>query len=426
MAQLLIKGGRVIDPANRIDQVTDVLVRNGSIAQIGTLAESADQVIDATGMIVAPGLIDMHVHLREPGDEEEETIASGASAAIAGGFTSVACMPNTDPTIDNEATVDFVYRQAAHADLANVFPVGAITKQRQGTELAEIGQMVRGGAVAFTDDGDGIQDPQVMLRALQYASMFDRTIIQHCQDNALAGTGVMNSGYHATVLGLPGINRLAEELMIYRDIQLAQQTKARLHAQHISTSRSTDLIRQAKKQGAKVTAEVTPHHLLLTEANCADYDTNYKMNPPLRTPEDAQALAHAVADGTIDCLVSDHAPHTQSEKELLFLEAPFGIISLDCSLGLFIKALIEPGIIDWPRFIEMMTTKPATILSIDKGTLSPGADADITIIDPALKWRVCTDQFHSKSRNCPYDQWELTGRATYTIVAGRIKHRLDN
>lgn len=428
MNDILIKNGRVIDPANSFDQVADVLVRGGVIAEIGSIPDNvmpSDCCIDARGLLVVPGMIDMHVHLREPGDEEEETIASGAAAAVAGGFTSVACMPNTDPAIDNEATVDFVYRQADHVDLAQVFPVGSITKGRQGEELAEMGNMVRGGAVAFTDDGAGVQNPAIMLRALQYASMFGKRVLEHCEDKALSGSGCMNAGLQATVLGLPGMNRLAEELMLYRDVQLTRQANAMLHAQHLSTAGSAQIVREAKRIGVDVTAEVTPHHLLLTEDSCQGYDPNYKMNPPLRTADDISALRAAVADGTIDCLASDHAPHLRSEKELEFLYAPCGIISLDCALGLYAKALIETNVIDWPRMIEMMTIGPAKVLGLYKGTLSVGADADITIIDPYDRYTVRADHFKSKSRNCPYDGWELTGRATHTIVCGEIKYQLD-
>lgn len=421
MPELLIKNGTIIDPANNMEAVGDVLIREGKIASVGTKTSGADRVIDAKGMLVVPGLIDMHVHLREPGEEEEETIASGAAAAVAGGFTSVACMPNTDPAIDNEATVDFVYRQAARAGKANVFAVGAITKGRKGEELAEIGQMVRGGAVAFSDDGSGVQNPAVMLRALQYARMFNKPLLQHCEDTALVGGGCMNSGYLATVLGLPGMNRLAEELMLYRDIQLARQSGGRLHAQHISTAGSAQLVAQAKQQGLPVTTEVTPHHLLLTEECCQSYDPYYKMNPPLRTQADIEALRRAVAEGTVDCLATDHAPHLQSEKELEFLYAPCGIISLDCALGLYIKALIDTQTIDWPRLIALMTVGPAKVLGLAKGTLSVGSDADVTIIDPRQRWTVDTEHFVSKSRNCPYHGWELQGRAVYTIVGGDIK-----
>ena len=425
MAQILIKGGRVIDPSRRLDTVTDLLIENEKIAAIAPNQSASPDalVFHARGLIVAPGLIDMHVHLREPGDEEEETIASGADAALAGGFTSVVCMPNTDPPIDNEATIDFVYRQAAAARKANVFPTGAITKNRHGKELAEMGQMVRGGAVAFTDDGDGVQNPAVLLRALKYAHMFDKPILQHCQDANLSANGVMNSGYWATVLGLPGMSPLAEECMLHRDVQLAKQAGARYHAQHLSTRGSVEIIRRAKTEGALVTAEVTPHHLLLSEDRCRAYDTHYKMNPPLRSFVDCDALRQGLADGTIDCLVTDHAPHLQSEKELEFLYAPFGIISLECALGLFVKALIDPGILDWPHLLALLTINPARILGLPKGTLAPGADADVTLIDPFIKHAVNVDTFHSKSRNCPYHGWQLTARPVATLVAGEIRYQ---
>lgn len=426
MSQLLIKNGRVIDPANNIDTVTDVFVRDGKIAAIGKLPTDAkpDQTIDATDKFVVPGLIDLHVHLREPGDEEVETVASGTRAAVRGGFTAVACMPNTDPAIDNEASVEFIYRQAARADMAHVFPVGAITKDRKGQELAEMGQMVRAGAVAFSDDGDGVENAAVLLQALKYSSMFDKPVMEHCEDKTMSG-GCMNAGFQASVLGLPGINPLSEELMLYRDVQLTKQANARLHAQHISTAGSVSIIRTAKKQGVRVTAEVTPHHLLLTEDSCQSYDPNFKMNPPLRRQEDIDVLRLAVADGTIDCLATDHAPHLRSQKELEFRNAPFGIISIDIALGLYVKALIDNNTIDWPRLIEMMTIAPANILQVPKGTLAVNADADITVIDPKTEFTVSVDDFASKSRNCPYDNWQLHARATHTIVSGKIKHSLD-
>ncbi|MBN2377653.1 MAG: dihydroorotase [Sedimentisphaerales bacterium] len=423
MTTLLIKNGRIIDPANGVDKVANLLVRDGKIAEIGKFSTGADEVVDAKDKLVVPGLIDMHVHLREPGDEEEETIASGAAAAVAGGFTSVVCMPNTDPAIDNEATVDFVYRQADRANLANVFAAGAVTKGRAGEELAEMGQMVRGGAVMFTDDGSGIQNPSVMLRALKYSSMFGRVIAQHCEENTLSGGGCMNAGYQASVLGLPGMNKLAEELMLYRDIQLLKQAGGRYHAQHISTANSAKIIREAKKEGVAITAEVTPHHLLMTEEDCSGYDPNYKMNPPLRTETDIRALRAAVADGTIDCLVTDHAPHLRSEKELEFLYAPHGIVSLDCALGLYEKALIETETIDWVRLIEMMTINPARILGVNKGSLGVGCDADITVVDHRSRWQVDVGKFASKSRNCPYHGWELAARAVCTIVDGTVKYQ---
>ena len=426
MTDMLIKNGRIIDPANGVDKIGAILVSDGKIAAIDADGEAgAEEVIDATGKIVGPGLIDMHVHFREPGDEEEETIASGATAALAGGFTTVACMPNTDPCVDNEAAVDFVYHQAAAAKKANVFPVGAISKGRRGEEMAEIGQMVRGGAVGFSDDGEGVANPSMMRRALQYASMFDKPILQHCEDKALSAGGCMNAGYMASILGVPGMNRLGEELMLYRDIQLAKQAKARYHAQHLSTAGAAEVVRQAKQQGVCVTAEVTPHHLLLTEECCQNYDSNYKMNPPLRTADDLAALREAVADGTVDALATDHAPHLSSESELEFLNAPFGIIGLECALGLYVKALIDTDTIDWPGLIRLMTVGPAGILGLEKGTLAVGADADITIIEPRTSYTVDVTTFRSKGRNCPYHNWRLSARATHTIVAGEIRYELN-
>lgn len=421
-----ITGGRVIDPANGIDRIADVHIINGKIADpadVGTA--KADTTIDGKGLIVAPGLIDMHVHLREPGHEDEETIATGTAAAVAGGFTSVACMPNTHPPLDNEAGIEFIYRQSARYGKCNVFPIGAITRNREGKELAEMATMVRAGAVAFSDDGTGVADASVMLRALQYGNMVNKVLIQHCEEPTLGGSGVMNSGYTQVATGLPGIPALAEQLMIYRDIALAEQVNARYHVAHISTRQGAELVREAKNRGAKVTAEVCTHHLLMTDQCCADYDPNYKMSPPLRTEADIAALKAAVADGTIDCLITDHAPHSQEEKELEFLAAPFGIIGLECALGLFVKALITPGIMDWMEMLAAMTYKPAGILGIDKGTLSAGADADVTIIDPDRQWTVDVSNWQSKSRNCPYDGWQLTGKPVGTIVGGILRYN-DN
>ena len=422
MTAIHIRNARLIDPSASLDASGEVLVTDGKIAQVGTVnnAPKDAAVIDAAGCMVTPGLIDPHVHLREPGDQEQETIASGAAAAVAGGFTAVACMPNTDPALDNEASVDFVYRQAAAAGLAHVYPVGAVTIGRAGKEMAEIGQMVRGGAVAFSDDGTGVQNPAMIRLALSYARMFDKPILEHCEDAALAGTGCMNAGYYATILGLPGMNPLAEELMLYRDIQLAKQANSRLHAQHLSTAGSVAIVRAAKADGVRVTAEVTPHHLLFTEQDCMGYDTNFKMNPPLRRTEDIAALRAGVADGTIDCLATDHAPHTASAKELEFLYAPCGIIALDCALGLYVEALIDNGTIDWPALIAMMTINPARLLGIDKGTLVVGADADITIIDPDTPFTVDVNTFRSRARNCPYHGRKLHARATHTIVGGKV------
>jgi dihydroorotase len=420
-AELLIKNGRVIDPANGIDKKCDVLIVDGKIAEVGKIERPAQEIIDASGKLVVPGLIDIHVHFREPGDEEEETIASGSSAAVAAGFTSVVCMPNTNPPIENETDVEYIHRKARQARKTHVYTMGAITKKREGVELAEMGFMAEAGAVGFTDDGNGVQNPAVMLRALKYAAMFNVVIAQHCQDDAFAGNGVMNAGYYSTILGLPGIDALAEEAMLWRDIQLVKKTNVRYHAQHISTAGSVELIRQAKKDSLPVTCEVTPHHLLLTEECCAEYDTNYKVNPPLRGTADVEAIKEAIAEGLVDALVTDHAPHLQSEKELEFLAAPFGIVGLECALGLYVKALIEPKILDWPGLIKLMTANPARIIGIDKGTLSKGRQADVTIINPDAEYKIDVNTFRSKSKNCPYHGWTVKGKVEKTIVQGEIR-----
>jgi len=420
-SELLIKNGRVIDPANGIDKVCDVLIVNGLISDVGKIEKKAQTVIDAAGKIVTPGLIDIHVHFREPGDEEEETIASGSAAAVAAGFTSVVCMPNTRPPIENETDVEYVHRKGRQARKTHVYTMGAITKNREGVELAEMGMMTEAGAVGFTDDGNGVQDPAVMLRALKYAAMFDVVIAQHCQDNGFAGTGVMNAGFHSTILGLPGADALAEEAMLWRDIQLVKKTNVRYHAQHISTAGAIELMRAAKRDSLPITCEVTPHHLLFNEQCCADYDTNYKVNPPLRTDKDIEALKEAIAEGLVDALVTDHAPHLQSEKELEFLAAPFGIANLECALGLYVKALLEPGILDWPGLVELMTAKPAKIIGVDKGTLGKGKQGDVTIIAPDAEYEIDVNKFRSKSRNCPYNGWMVKGRVEKTIVGGETR-----
>ncbi|MDB5289934.1 MAG: dihydroorotase, multifunctional complex type [Phycisphaerales bacterium] len=424
MPSILIKNGTILDPSRVFELRADVLIRDGKIAAVGTNLGDADQVIDATGKYVTPGLIDIHVHFREPGDEEEETVASGAATAVAGGFTTVCCMPNTKPALDNEGQIELIIRQAQRANLANVLPIGAITKGREGKELAEIGSMLQRGAIAFSDDGVGVADASVMRKALQYCKMFDTVIMQHCEEPTLSG-GAMHAGVVSAGLGVPGIPAEAEQLMIARDVLLDRTIGCRYHVQHISTAGSVELIRRAKHDGLPVTAEVAPHHLLLTDEMCRTFDTNYKMNPPLRTAADVKACIAGVKDGTIDILATDHAPHLAEEKELEFVYAPFGIIGLECALPLYVKALVEPGHITWMQLIGMMTAKPADIVKLDKGTLQEGKDADVTIIDPHHKWTIDCAKFHSKSRNCPFTGWEVGCRAVMTIVGGEVKWSLE-
>jgi dihydroorotase len=425
MTDILIKNGRVIDPAAGVDRKADVAITAGRVEKVGRISAKAKTTLDAKGRIVAPGLIDIHVHCREPGHEEEETITSAAAAAVAGGFTTICAMPNTHPPMDDETAIQYVIQRAARADLARVLPVGCITQGRQGENLAEIGMMLEAGAVAFTDDGDGVASTSVMQRALQYAHMLGVPLMQHCQDPDLAG-GHMNSGPVAVRLGLKGLAASGEEIMLRRDLELVRRTGTHYHMQHVSSEGSVSMLRRAKHDGLPVTAEATPHHLLLTDAACMSYDPNYKMNPPLRTSTDVEALRRGVADGTIDCLATDHAPHAKEEKELEFGLAPFGIISLECALGLFAKALIDTGLMDWPDLLQRMTAGPAKVIGQQLGTLSPGSRADLTIIDPDTPWTVDVDAFRSKARNCPYHGWELHARAVTTIVSGKVKYQLKN
>ena len=429
MAILIIANGRVIDPAQRLDEVTDVFLVDGRVKQVGktTRAERlGEAVFDASSCIVCPGLIDPHVHLREPGEEEKETIASGAAAAVQGGFSSVCCMPNTQPTLDDDGRIDFVYTESQRAGLANVFPIGAVTKGREGRELAEIRLMAAAGAVGFSDDGQAVASAAIMAKALAYIATTGKVLMQHCEDPELGG-GAMNAGALATRLGLAGWPGVAEELVIQRDVllNLRQNIGARYHVQHVSSGGSIDLLRRARHDPfgqAHITAEVTPHHLLLTDEMCSDYNTNYKMNPPLRSRGDIEAIREGVRDGTVTILATDHAPHTQEEKELEFAAAPYGIIGLECALPLYVKGLIETETIDWPDLIAMLTWHPAQICGLDqRGTLAPGALADVTVIDPKEDWTIDVSKFSSKSRNCPFDGWSVTARAVATIVGGDFK-----
>jgi dihydroorotase len=421
MATLSITGGRVIDPASGLDDMVDVVMDGPRIVQIGSLAPDGPR-FDASGCIVCPGLIDPHVHLREPGQEEKETIATGAAAALNGGFTSICCMPNTQPALDDDARIEFVYRQTARRPQCHVYPVGAITKGRAGAELAEIGLMARAGAVAFSDDGCAVALAAVMSTALRYVKMTGRAIMQHCEEPTLTEGAAMNAGKAATRLGLAGWPNVAEELIIRRDIMLNRSVGCRYHVQHLSTAEGIEAVRQARQSGQPVTAEASPHHLLLTDECCAGYDPNYKVNPPLRTEVDRQALLAGVRDGTITILATDHAPHTREDKEVDFGSAAFGIIGLDCALGLYARALIEPNILDWPQMIAMMTMHPAQLCNlVGKGELKVGGDADITIIDPQQRWTIDAQTFASRARNCPFDGWEVPARPIATIVDGEVR-----
>ncbi|MFZ4644857.1 MAG: dihydroorotase [Gemmataceae bacterium] len=419
-----LRGGRVIDPANKIDTVTDLWIEGGVIAALGDFGNrEADETFDCTGKIVAPGLIDMHVHLREPGREEDETIATGVASAIAGGVTSVACMPNTEPALDSQSSAEFVVQQARRANLANVFPIGAITKGRQGNELSEMGGLVQGGAVAFTDDGTPVSSAEVMRRAMEYARGLGKAILSHSEDLELTKGGVMHEGAVSVRLGLKGMPSAAEEIMVYREIALAEISGAHVHILHVSTAGSVDLIRNGQKKGIRVTGEACPHHLTLTDESLRTFDTNYKMAPPLRTQAAIEALIDGLKDGTLSVLATDHAPHALEKKTREFDQAPNGIIGLETFLPISIQALIEPGHLDWPRMLGMMTIAPAQVLGIDRGTLTPGAVADVTVIDPDVEWTIDPTRFKSKSRNCPFGGWKVRGRAEIVMVGGDIKQR---
>jgi dihydroorotase len=425
MARVLIKHGRVIDPSQKLDRVTNVLLEDGKVAGFDVPDNAAAEFIDATNKIVAPGLIDMHVHLREPGREEDETIATGTAAALAGGFTSIACMPNTEPPIDTQGTVEFIHHQAARAGNCNVFVVACVSKNREGKELAEIGQLVQAGAVAFSDDGAPVYDPELMRRAFEYCSMFDKPILNHCEVRELTRGGVMHEGLVSMILGLPGMPAAAEDVMVSRDISLAHVTGGRIHIMHISTAGAVDIVRRAKSRGIRVTTEICPHHFSLSDDCLRTFDSNCKMSPPLRGMQDVEACIAGLRDGTIDVICTDHAPHALEKKMRELDQAPFGIVGLETALGLVVTKLIEPGILDWPTAIEKLTINPARVLGIAKGTLAAGADADVTIIDPAREWTVDPSRFHSRSHNTPFGGWQLRGRAETVIVGGTVKFRAE-
>jgi dihydroorotase len=419
----IIRNGRVIDPGNKRDEVVDLAIVDGKIAK--SAPKNAD-VIDAKGLVVAPGLIDIHVHLREPGQGHKETIASGARAAAAGGFTTIVCMPNTSPAADNPATITWIKDRAAESASVKVLPTGAISKNIAGEELAPIGSLGKAGVVAITDDGHCIQNHELMRRAVEYARMVGLPVLDHCQDYNLVGSGVVHEGYWSTLLGLPGWPAAGEEAIVARNILLAELCDHQIHCQHISAAGSVRLIREARRRGLKISGEVCPHHIALTDESIQNFDTNYKMNPPLRSKADVDAILDGIADGTLSILGSDHAPHAEFEKEVEFDQAPFGIVGLETELGLFIDLLVHKHRkIDIARLIEMYTVEPVKLLKLDAGSLSVGAPADVTLIDPNLEWTVRIDQFQSASRNSPFDGWKLKGRAVRTIVDGKTVWKLS-
>ena len=421
MTSLLIKGGRVIDPANKLDEVKDVLIEAGKIAKVaGNLSAAGAEVIEAKGKWVLPGLIDMHVHLRDPGRPDKETIGSGSRAAALGGFTTICCMANTNPPIDNPAVVEYVVAKAAREAVVNVLPIAAVSKGLKGEELAEMGRCFAEGAVAFSDDGQPVMRADLMRRALEYAKQFSVPIISHCEDSNLSAGGSMNEGEISTQIGLPGIPALAEETMVARDIMLARQF-GRVHIAHISTAGSVRLVRQAKIDRLPVTCETCPHYFSLTEAAVKEYDTNAKVNPPLRSAGDLAAIVQGLKEGTIDVIATDHAPHTPEEKTVEFNRAKSGLVGLETALALVITKLVTQNILSPSQAVEKMTAAPARILNLTgKGSLRPGQDADLIVVDPHAEWTVDAAKFASKGRNTPFNGWPLKGQVLQTIVGGKI------
>ncbi|QWV91795.1 dihydroorotase [Geomonas oryzisoli] len=421
---LLIKGGRVIDPSQGIDETMDVLIADGVVLELGQgiAAPEGTQTIDASGLLVTPGLIDMHVHLRDPGLEYKEDIATGSRSAAAGGFTSVACMPNTSPVIDNKAVASYVVNKAKSEALVNVFPIGSITKGSKGDSLAEMGDLKEAGCVAVSDDGKPVCNSELMRRALEYAKGIGITVISHSEDLALVGEGVMNEGFVATELGLKGIPWAAENIAVAREVYLAEFAAAPVHIAHISTAGSARIIRNAKARGVKVTCETAPHYFTLTDDAVRGYNTNAKMNPPLRGESDVAAMKAGLADGTIDAIATDHAPHHPDEKDVEFNVALNGIVGLETSLSLSLK-LVEEGVLDLKGLVSVMSCNPAKILGVDRGTLRVGAVGDVTVIDPAKEWQVEAAKLESKSKNSPFLGWKMKGKAVYTVVKGQVVYQ---
>jgi dihydroorotase len=421
---LILKEGRLVDPKNKIDQKMDILIEGGRVKEVSSqeIPSAGMEIVDASGLIISPGFIDLHVHLREPGQEYKEDIRSGTEAAAAGGFTSICCMPNTKPVNDNESVTHYILEKARKVGLVNVLPAGAITKGSRGEELAEIGKLKEAGCVALTDDGWPVMNSEMMRRSLEYAKAFDLVVMPHCEDKHLSEGGVMNEGRTSTEMGLRGIPCQAEEVMISRDILLAQLTGSRVHFAHISSEGGVRLIRDAKKRGITVTAETCPHYFTLTDEATLGYNTNAKMNPPLRSIKDREAVKEGLRDGTIDAISTDHAPHSPDEKEQEFDKAPFGIIGLETVLPLALE-LVRDRVISLSQMISLLTVNPANILKIEKGSLEPGAIADLTLFDPEEEWVVDAAQFKSKSRNTPFNGWKMKGKIKFTLVSGKLVYR---
>lgn len=421
-SDLLIQNGRVVNPATRTDEVCDVLIKKGRVEKVGkNLKAEGIKTLDAKGKIVAPGFVDIHVHLREPGFEYKETIETGTRSAAKGGFTAVCCMPNTQPAIDNEMVVEYVHSVSRKYSKVRVYPIGAVTVGQKGERLAEIGRLVKSGVVAISDDGHPVRNSELMRRAMEYSKMFDLPVIDHCEDPDLFHHGVMHEGYTSTVLGVKGIPSETESIMVARDIQLARLTGAHLHVAHLSTKESVDLVRAAKKEGLNVTCELTPHHFSLTDESLTTYDANFKMNPPLREKEDLEAVLEGLRDGTVDCIATDHAPHAADEKLVELDTAPFGVVGLETSVSLGLKKIVQEKVLDLAGWIDKMSTSPAKLLKLnDLGSLEPGKAGDVTLIDLEKKVKISPDAFESKSKNTPFGGMEIKGAPVGTIVAGNI------
>jgi dihydroorotase len=427
LSKILIKGARVIDAGSKLDAKRDILIKERKIARIErSITDRKARLINARDLVVVPGLIDLHCHLRDPGRPDEETIETGSHSAVSGGFTSICCMPNTDPVIDNDGIVNYIYKEAARVNQCDVFPIGAITKGREGRELTEFGEMLRAGAKGFSDDGDTVADSNVFRHALEYSRVFDVPIFEHPIDRSLAQDGLMNEGFISTRLGLQGSPAIAEELVVARDLLLTKFTGARLHLCHISTKGAVDLIREAKRDGVRVTCETCPHYFYFNDEVLESFDANYKVNPPIRSESDRQAIIEGLKDGTIDCIATDHAPHCKAEKELEFANASYGMIGFETAVSLIIMELVNKQKMSWLDVISKMTVNPAKIIGVQMGNMSPGMPANITMIGPDKKWRVTEETIKSRSKNTPLLGKELRGRVKNVVIKGAVKYALKD